>query len=81
MKHAGSLESTQEARVALTHLSCSPNFPRASNLDERTLTHEPIVYQRTIEGWLFERSGRIKGLYVKGLGHGSSCAFSLITNS
>ena len=35
--HLGSLESTQEARVAsaasratLTHLSCSPNFPRAS---------------------------------------------------
>ena len=47
MKHLGSLESTQEARVALdvtlTHLSCSPNFPRASYLDERTLTHESIV--------------------------------------
>ena len=47
MKHLGSLGSTQEARVArgvtLTHLSCSPNFPRASYLDERTLTHEPIV--------------------------------------
>ena len=32
--HLGSLESTQEATVALgttlTHLSCSPNFPRAS---------------------------------------------------
>ena len=41
MKHLGSLESTQEARV--THLSCSPNFPRASYLDERTLTYEPIV--------------------------------------
>ena len=40
MKHLGSLESTQEARV--THLSCSPNFPRASYLDERTLTCEPI---------------------------------------
>ena len=26
-----------------THLSCSPNFPRASYLDERTLTYEPIV--------------------------------------
>ena len=43
MKHLGSLENTQEARVALTHLSCSPNFPRDSYLDERTLTHEPIV--------------------------------------
>ena len=42
MKHLGSLESTQEATV-LTHLSCSPNFPRASYLDERTLTHESIV--------------------------------------
>ena len=40
MKHLRSLESTQEA---LTHLSCSPNFPRASNLDERTLTHEPML--------------------------------------
>ena len=27
----------------LSHLSCSPNFPRASYLDERTLTNEPIV--------------------------------------
>ena len=27
----------------LTHLSCSPNFPRASYLDERTLTYELIV--------------------------------------
>ena len=27
----------------LEHLSCSPNFPRASYLDERTLTYEPIV--------------------------------------
>ena len=26
-------------RATLTHLSCSPNFPRASYLDERTLTH------------------------------------------
>ena len=32
MEHLGSLESTQEARVAwatLTHLLCSLNFPRA----------------------------------------------------
>ena len=50
MKHLGSFESTQEARVVLatpratlTHLSCSPHFPRASYLDERTLTCEPIV--------------------------------------
>ena len=28
---------------ALAHLSCSPKFPRASYLDERTLTYEPIV--------------------------------------
>ena len=41
MKHLGSLESTQEARVA--RVLCSPNFPRASYLDERTLTYEPIV--------------------------------------
>ena len=43
MKHLGSLKSTQEARVA--HLSCSPNFLRASYLEERTLTYEPIVNQ------------------------------------
>ena len=45
MKYLGSLESTQEAtpRATLTHLSCSPNFPHASYLDERTLTYEPIV--------------------------------------
>ena len=41
MKHLGSLESTQEARVA--RVSYSPNFPRASYLHERTLTYEPIV--------------------------------------
>ena len=29
-------------RATLTHLSCSPNFPSASYLDERTLTYEPI---------------------------------------
>ena len=42
MRHAGSLESTQEVRT-LKHLSSSPNFPHASYLDERTLTYEPIV--------------------------------------
>ena len=26
-------------RATLTHLSCSPNFPRASHLDERTLAY------------------------------------------
>ena len=30
-------------RATITHLSCPPNFPRASYLDERTLTYEPIV--------------------------------------
>ena len=29
--------------ITLTHLSCSPNFPRALYLDERTLTYEPTV--------------------------------------
>ena len=29
--------------LTLTHLSCSPNFSRASYLDERTLTYESIV--------------------------------------
>ena len=40
-KHLGSLESTQEARVALVY--ALQNFPSASYLDERTLTYEPIV--------------------------------------
>ena len=45
MKRLGSLESTQEAmpRATLTHLSCSPNFPCASYLDEGMLIYEPIV--------------------------------------
>ena len=30
-------------RASLTHLSCYPNFPHASYLDERPLTYEPIV--------------------------------------
>ena len=30
-------------QATLMHLSCSPNFLRASYLDERTLTYEPIV--------------------------------------
>ena len=34
---------THITHIALTHLSCSPNFPRALYLDERTLTYEPIV--------------------------------------
>ena len=52
MKHFGSLGSTQEGRVAprptLTSLSCSPNVPSASDLDIRTLTHEPIAKWRTV---------------------------------
>ena len=46
IEQLGSLESTQEARVArgaLMPLSCSPNFPRVQYLDIRTLTHELIV--------------------------------------
>ena len=43
----GSLESTQEARVArdatLALLSCSPNFPRAQHLDIGALTHKLII--------------------------------------
>ena len=51
MKHLESLESTQEAGVM--HLSCSPNSPRASYLDERTLTHESIV---KYQGLFFART-------------------------
>ena len=50
MKHLGGLESTQEAGVSLGYASSNSyasfvlsNFPRASYLDERTLTYEPIV--------------------------------------
>ena len=47
IERLGSLDSTQEARVALgatlTPPSCSPNFPRAQYLDIRTLTHELIA--------------------------------------
>ena len=50
MKHLESLETLKKLellsatpRATLTHLSCSPDFPRATYLDERTLTHEPIV--------------------------------------
>ena len=51
MKHFGSLESTQEARVAIGYASSNsyacifraPNFPRPSYLDEHTLSPEPIV--------------------------------------
>ena len=39
----GSLESTQEARVALTLLSCHPNFPRASVTRYTHAKHEPIL--------------------------------------
>ena len=45
--HLGSLESTQEPRVArgdtLTHLSCSPNFPRASITQYTHAEHEQIL--------------------------------------
>ena len=37
-------------RATLTHLSCSPNFPRTSYLDERTLTYEQLL----INSFLFK---------------------------
>ena len=44
--------------ATLMRLSCSPNFPRASYLDERTLTYEPIVKENkdSTNGivWLWE---------------------------
>ena len=52
MKHFGSLESTQEGRVAprptLTPLSGSPTVPSVSDLDIHTLTHEPIAKWRSV---------------------------------
>ena len=41
-------------RATLTHLSCSPNFPCASYLDERMLTYEQIV-KYTIKRWMHWR--------------------------
>ena len=41
LKMLESLSAT--LRATLMHLSCSPNFPHASYLDERTLTYQPIV--------------------------------------
>ena len=40
-------------RATLTHLSCSPNFPRSSYLDERTLTYEPIV--KWLWSWILDK--------------------------
>ena len=55
MKHLGSLEDTQEARVALGYAPCASfvlsKLP-ASYLDERTLTYEPIVkYEEIQASW------------------------------
>ena len=38
------LKKLATPQATLTHLSCSPNFPRASYLDECMLTYEPIVH-------------------------------------
>ena len=38
------------------HLSCSPNFPRASYLDERTLTYESIVNCKLFADVLFNHN-------------------------
>ena len=50
MKHAGSFESTEEAKVALGDASSNSyasfllfKFPRGSYVNELTLKHEPIV--------------------------------------
>ena len=48
--HLGSLESTQEARVAL--LLCSPNFPRASITRYTHAKREPILNCRLKENEL-----------------------------
>ena len=48
-------------QATLTHLSCSPNFPCASYLDECMLTYEPIV------NWLYLLSKWMASLHSKGL--------------
>ena len=53
-------------RATLTHLSCSPNFPRASYLDERTLTHEPMsVLGKHVAG-IFEYKARDSNAILSG---------------
>ena len=42
--------------ATLTHISCSLNFLRASYLDERTLTYEPIVILINLRVWYFSWS-------------------------
>ena len=46
-------------QATLMHLSCSPNFPSASHLDERTLTYEPIVKcELRIKEWIQKQSSQ-----------------------
>ena len=59
--HLESLESTQEARVALgcaratlTLLSCSPNFPCASITRYTYAKHEPILTTVFVDMWLWK---------------------------
>ena len=40
-------------QATLTHLSCSPNFPYASYVDERMLMYEPIVNGKTFDSHNF----------------------------
>ena len=50
--------------ATLTHLSCSPNFPHASYLNERAVTYEPIVNEGIIlhpsQYWCTLISHRVK---------------------
>ena len=47
-------------RATLTHLSCSPNFPRASHLDERTLAY--------VNYWaLYFSAGRLETVFFFGV--------------
>ena len=45
------LSATPQA--TLMHLSCSPNFPRSSYLDESMLTYEPIV--KWLWSWILDK--------------------------
>ena len=64
-------------RATLTHLSCSPNFPRTSYLDERTLTYEPIVKYTSAmceETLLAQsRQNRLKSVSTRAPGSRASC--------
>ena len=56
-------------RATLTHLSCSPNFPRASYLDERTADVWTNCFVTFSTRW------KIFFCYIKEFAHAFSCTY------